>query len=122
MNTTVLVVLAVVVVVIAVGVFLYIRRRRSDNLRKQFGPEYKRAVDQYGDQRKAEAELAAREKRVRKLEIRPLAPEEQSRFTEAWKETQARFVDEPSQAVGEADGRSEERRVGEGCREVGAWK
>ena len=104
MNTTALVVLAVVVVVIAVGVFLYIRRRRSDNLRKQFGPEYKRAVDQYGDQRKAEAALAAREERVRKLDICGLTADEQSRFSDTWKRTQARFVDEPSRAVSEADG------------------
>ena len=104
MNTTALVVLAVLVVVIAVSVFLYIRRRRSDNLRKQFGSEYKRAVDQYGDQRKAEAALAAREERVRKLDIRGLTADEQSRFSDTWKRTQARFVDEPSRAVSEADG------------------
>ena len=38
------------------------------------------------------------------MEIRALAPEERNRFAEAWKRTQARFVDEPSRAVGEADG------------------
>src|SRR5438046_7333511 len=104
MQTTTLVIVGLVIVVIALVAYILLERRRSRNLRQQFGPEYKRAVNQYGDQRKAEAELAAREKRVRKLEIRALGPEEQSRFTEAWKETQARFVDEPSQAVGEADG------------------
>ena len=103
MNITWLVILAIVVVAIAVGLIVFMQRRRSENLRKQFGPEYKRTVDQYGDQRKAEAELAAREKRVRKLEIRALPSEEQSRFADAWKKTQARFVDEPSEAVGEAD-------------------
>src|SRR5205085_8055570 len=51
-----------------------------------------------------EAELAAREKRVRKLEIRSLTQEEQSRFADVWRNTQARFVDEPSKAVSEADG------------------
>jgi hypothetical protein len=96
--------LVVVVVVIAIGLFLLMHRRRSENLREQFGPEYERAVDQYGDQGKAEAELGAREKRVRKLHIRAVAPEERSRFADAWKKTQARFVDEPSKAVGEADG------------------
>ena len=106
MNTTTIIILAVVVVLIAIAVaaFFYFRRRRSENLRKQFGPEYRHAVDQYGDQRKAEADLAAREKRVRKLEIRALDPAEQSRFAEAWQKTQARFVDEPSQAVRDADG------------------
>ena len=106
MNTTALVILALVVVGIGIGIGLFVlmHRRRSESLREQFGPEYKRAVDQYGDQGKAEAELGAREKRVRKLDIRALAPEERSRFADAWKKTQARFVDEPSKAVGEADG------------------
>jgi hypothetical protein len=103
-STTALVILALVVVVIAIGLFLLMHRRRSKSLREQFGPEYKRAVDHYGDQGKAEAELAAREKRVRKLHIHALAPEERSRFAVAWKKTQARFVDEPSKAIGEADG------------------
>jgi len=92
----------IVIVVAAIGLFI-MRRRRSESLRKQFGPEYKHAVQQYGDSRKAEADLAAREKRVRKLDIRGLAPEERSRFEDAWGKTQRRFVDEPSQAVSEAD-------------------
>src|SRR4030095_1253300 len=104
MNTTALIILAAVVIVaIALAAFFYFRRRRSENLRKQFGPEYKRAVDQYGDQRKAEAELAEREKRVRKLDIRRLTNDEKNRFSDNWKQTQARFVDAPSPAVGEAD-------------------
>ena len=104
-NTTAIVTLTIVVVVIlvALGLILLLWRRRSRKLQEQFGPEYKHAIRQYGDARKAEAELAAREKRVRKLEIRPLTHEEQSRFAEVWRRTQARFVDEPSKAVGEAD-------------------
>jgi nitrogen fixation-related uncharacterized protein len=105
-NTTAIVTLTVVVVAIlvALGLIALLWRRRSRKLQEQFGPEYKHAVRQYGDARKAEAELAAREKRVRKLEIRPLRQEEQSRFAEVWRRTQARFVDEPSKAVDEADG------------------
>src|SRR5204863_7473894 len=68
-----------------------------------FGPEYQRMVSQVGDEKKAEAELVAREKRVRSLNIRTLTPEEQARFSEAWKKAQARFVDEPSRAAGDAD-------------------
>jgi hypothetical protein len=105
-NTTALVIVTVLVavIVIALGLIVLLWRRRSRKLQQQFGPEYKHAVRQYGDAHKAEAELAAREKRVRKLEIRPLTQEEQSRFAEVWRKTQARFVDEPSKAVGEADG------------------
>ena len=105
MNTTTIVIFAVVLAVILIALGLIVLwRRRSRRLQEQFGPEYKHAVRKYGDARKAEAELAAREKRVRKLEIRPLTQEEQSRFAEVWRKTQARFVDEPSKAVGEADG------------------
>jgi hypothetical protein len=105
MNTAAIVILVVVVAVIAIALgFVVTLWRRSRRLREQFGPEYKHAVRQYGDVRKAETELAAREKRVRGLEIRSLTQEERSNFAEVWKTTQARFVDEPSKAVGEADG------------------
>lgn len=103
MNTTAILLLVLIVVVIAVGAFLYWQWRRSAALKKKFGAEYQRAVGQFGGERKAEAELAAREKRVRSLEIRSLTPEEQARFSDAWKKAQARFVDEPSQAAAEAD-------------------
>jgi hypothetical protein len=103
MNTTAILLLVLIVVVVAVGVFLFLQRRRSDALRQKFGPEYQRAVGQFGDERKAEAELAAREKRVRSLKLRSLTPEEQARFSDAWKKAQARFVDEPSQAAADAD-------------------
>jgi type II secretory pathway component PulK len=102
-NTTAILLLVLIVVVIVVGAFLFWQWRRSAALKQKFGPEYQRAVGQFGGERKAEAELAAREKRVRDLDIRTLTPEEQTRFSDAWKKAQARFVDEPSQAAAEAD-------------------
>ena len=103
MNTIAILLLVLIVVVLGVGITLYLQRRRSDALREKFGPEYQRTVSQLGDERKAEAELNAREKRVRKLDIRALTPEERVRFVESWKRAQARFVDEPSQAAADAD-------------------
>ena len=103
MNTTAILLLTLIIVVIAVGVLLFLQRRRSAALQKKFGLEYQRAVGQFGDERKAEAELTAREKRVRSLQIRALTPEEQARFADAWKKAQTRFVDEPSQAAADAD-------------------
>jgi hypothetical protein len=41
---------------------------------KKFGPEYERAVQQQGSERKAEAKLADRLERVEKLNIRDLDP------------------------------------------------
>ena len=104
MSTTALVIIVLVAMAVAVGIFLYLRRRRSELLRKDFGPEYNRTLDELGDQPKAEAELAARKERVHKLEIRGLTAEERSRFADSWKRTQSLFVDEPSRAVGDADG------------------
>jgi hypothetical protein len=104
-NTTeIIFIVAVVIVALVAVAFLYIRRRRSKALREDFGSEYKHAVKKYGDKRKAEEELATRKDRVSKLEIRNLSAEEQSRFSDAWRKTQGRFVDEPSRAVTEADG------------------
>jgi hypothetical protein len=102
MNTTLIIVLVVLALLIVIGIVLYVRGRRSEQLRKQFGPEYDRAIDQYGGQRKAEEALVEREKRVRKLEIRGLTAEQQKQFADSWKATQALFVDEPSRAVSEA--------------------
>ena len=104
MSTAALVIIVLVTVAAAVGIFLYLRRRRSELLRKDFGPEYNRILDQLGDQRKAEAELAARKERVHKLEIRGLTADERSQFADSWRRTQSLFVDEPSRAVGDADG------------------
>ncbi len=72
-------------------------------IRQRFGPEYGRAVDESGNTRKAEAVLGDRVKRVERLQIRPLSPDEHARFASEWKTVQARFVDDPPGAVGAAD-------------------
>ena len=96
-------ILIVAVAVVAVVVFVFWRKRQTDTLRQRYGDEYDRTVGTIGNQRKAEQELMSREKRVEKLEIHPLTAEQIGRFTEAWRVTQAKFVDQPSQAVREAD-------------------
>jgi hypothetical protein len=91
---------ALAVVVIA---FVLMQKRRTDELRGKFGPEYERLVRQHGDTRHAESELADRVDRVRHLHITPLTPEYRNRFADAWRSDQARFVDDPKSAVVEAD-------------------
>jgi hypothetical protein len=80
------------------------RHRQSQHLRRRFGPEYERLVAERGDRAKAEAELRAREKRVDRLKIVPLPAAEAAKFSRAWSELQARFVDNPRGIVVEADG------------------
>src|SRR5205823_666653 len=88
---------------IAVAAGFFRRNRRTQKLREGFGPEYGRAVRTYGDRSRAEAELEARKERVEQLQIRPLSPEDQGRFAEAWRSVQARFVDNPAAATKDAD-------------------
>ena len=96
---------AAVILVIGVFAWLYMRRRRNmtADLRRRFGPEYDRAVREHGSERKAEAKLADREKRVEDLKIRDLDPMEHERFSKQWQSVQSRFVDSPKGAVTEAD-------------------
>jgi hypothetical protein len=95
-------IIAAVVIVLVIAALIAARRRR-ERLQERFGPEYDRQVDVSGNRRAAESELAAREKRRSKLEIRPLDPEARDRYLVSWREVQARFVDSPETAVGEAD-------------------
>lgn len=102
MDTTILLA-AAVVVLLAVVAWLLIERQRTDRLRSRFGPEYKRAVEDTGDRRAAEAELEARQRRVEALDIKELPIPERDRYAEAWRQVQSRFVDDPRAAVVDAD-------------------
>ncbi len=101
-NTTILIIAGVVLVLLLLG-WLFARRRRTDTLREHFGDEYQRTVETQGGRAKAEAELLEREKRAKKLEIRPLTPDENERFTNDWQASKALFVDSPAEAIGRSD-------------------
>lgn len=103
MDTNTWAVLAVVVLLLVVAGLLLTRKRRSERLHGRFGPEYERTVGAMGSRGKAEAELLARQKRVEKLQIVPLPPQEAERFRGAWERLQARFVDNPQAVLAEAD-------------------
>src|SRR5437773_10259533 len=92
-----------VLVVLALVVWAAMRKRKSAALASKFGPEYERAVAEAGKRSKAEAELEARAKRRETLRIHALTPADRERYLDLWRSTQARFVDSPAAAVGEAD-------------------
>ena len=100
-----LLILAAVLLLLLAGLAgLYMRRRStSAGLRQKFGSEYERAVREHGSERRAEAQLAGREKRIDALTIRELDPVERERFSKEWDAVQSRFVDSPKGAVAEAD-------------------
>jgi hypothetical protein len=94
---------AVVLALIAFAAWFFHQKKQSHRLQQRFGPEYVRTVDELGSQTKAELELKAREKRVERLNILPLAPSDAARFSEAWKVLQGRFVDNPKDVFVQAD-------------------
>jgi hypothetical protein len=103
MDTGLVIAIIVVLVLLALLAFFAGRQRRSRRLQDTFGPEYDRTVSQAGDRRAAEAELRERTERRERFDIVPLEPEARNRYIEAWRSTQAQFVDEPVEATREAD-------------------
>lgn len=90
------------VIVLAFTAFALASRHRHAHRRelaRRFGPEYDRMLQEKGNPALAERELDARAKRVRKLAIKELSDGERRTFTEAWRQTQERFVDTPLIAV-----------------------
>jgi len=98
--TTAIIIVVVIVIIIALGAFAETRRRRR--LKQQFGPEYDRAVADQNSALRAEAELTGRQRRVSKLNIRPLDDSARARYTADWMAIQEHFVDSPEAAVAEA--------------------
>ena len=98
-------ILAVVVVLVrvALAAWYFVQKWQSERLQQRFGPEYGRTVDALGSRAKAESELKARENRVGKLNIVPLAPSDAARFSQAWANLQGSFVDNPKEVVAQAD-------------------
>jgi len=92
-----------VVVVLGVVVWQALTRRRTERLRDRFGPEYDRTIGTAENRREAESDLAAREERRDRLEIRPLSQAARDRYVQSWQAVQAQFVDDPSVAVASAD-------------------
>jgi hypothetical protein len=104
-STTLITVIAGVLVLLALlaVVARIVSRRRSAALREHIGPEYARALAHHGDRARAEKELLARRKRLKKLEIEPLSSEQCERFDNTWSNVQQRFIDDPAGAVLDAD-------------------
>jgi len=102
-QLVVIVVILALVIVTAILWPIVARRKRSTRLRDQFGPEYDRTVLTMGDERKAQNELDGRRKHVETLNIRPLSATECERYLTDWKSVQSEFVDEPGQAIVDAD-------------------
>lgn len=105
MDSTYLIVIVVLVLVV-VGIILgpvFFLRKRSQKLHEKFGDEYDHTLETLGNDKQAQKELNERVKHVETLNIRSLSLDERKRYLADWAVVQSKFVDEPGQAIGEAD-------------------
>jgi len=104
-NTTYLIITVVLVLVIvgAILALVFSRRGRSKRLQDQFGTEYDHTVQAMGNEKKAQIELKERQKHVKALDIHPLSTTDHERYLADWAAVQSKFVDEPGQAIVDAD-------------------
>jgi len=93
------IVVVILILALAAAVAVSTRRRR---LQHQFGPEYDRAVTDQNSRLRGEADLANRQRRVRKLDVRRLSDESRRRYAAKWMIIQEQFVDSPQTAVTDA--------------------
>jgi len=98
-------IIVIVIAILAIGaaVWMYFQKKRTQDLRSKFGPEYDKAVDVHNDRALAESDLEKRAKRVAQFHIRSLREEERTRYAEDWRVEQSLFVDDPRTAVKHAD-------------------
>jgi hypothetical protein len=98
-TTAVVIVVVIIAIAVIIAITMTARRRR---LQQRFGPEYDRAVSEQESRFRAEAELTERQRRVRKLNIRPLSEAARTRYLAQWQDIQEQFVDAPEAAVTDA--------------------
>jgi len=96
------VILVLVIIGAVLGMF-FARRRHSEQLQKHFGPEYDHTVQALGGEKQAQTELEERQEHVKALAIRPLSETERDHYQADWIAVQSKFVDEPGQAIVDAD-------------------
>jgi hypothetical protein len=93
----------VAIAAVAFAAWALLQREKTRKLKDKFGPEYDRVIEQESNSRRAEALLDERQKRVAKYNIRPLTHEECDMYTARWRTIQEHFVDDPRDAVAQAD-------------------
>ena len=104
MPTWAWIVIVVVAALIVLGaIAAWMQQRKRTELKERFGSEYDRTVSERGERRAAEKELADRERKREQLDIVPLSADAQKKYAATWHDVQGQFVDDPADAVSEAD-------------------
>jgi hypothetical protein len=93
--------LAVAAGLVLLGVTLAfaVRHYRRAALKRRFGDEYARAVEEYGSEAAAVRALRAREARVARLPLHSLNDRQRNAIDQEWLKTRALFIESPLRAV-----------------------
>jgi hypothetical protein len=102
MGSLIWFIIIVVIVLAVVGLVMTAKQRRH-RLQERFGPEYDHSVETAGGRRAGERQLREKAARREELDIRPLSADARERYAEEWALVQEGFVDEPGDAVDQAD-------------------
>src|SRR5579871_4647138 len=98
--STAMIIVVIVASVIVIGSVticaLALMRRRE--LQGRFGAEYDRVIGASDNDLKAEAGLKERERRVRRLNIRPLTEAARGVYSDQWADIREQFADAPADA------------------------
>ena len=79
MTTAIIIIVLLILAAVAVVVWMRAQQaKRREGLQDRFGPEYDRAVDEHGDRKVAEKQLADTAARRDSIEVRPLEPAERT--------------------------------------------
>ena len=111
-------VMAALLILVAVGLTAIRRRKRAEQLRLLFGPEYDRAIRLYGDRRRAEEALEHRRKRLSDMHIHELSPADRDSFRAQWSAIQATSPADPAMTLDRADALLSDILRAEGCTTV----
>jgi hypothetical protein len=85
LNPITLILIVGVVLAIGVALWMYMAKKRTQQLRFKFGPEYDKAIGEHRDRGHAESEPQKRAERVAKFNIQPVRAEDRSRYAEDWR-------------------------------------
>jgi hypothetical protein len=95
-----------IALVFALVAFAMMRKRarvHHAELQARFGPEYERTVEMLGNEQLADKELSQRADRVAHFHFHELSAADRMRFSATWEHLQAKFVDQPAEAVTSAN-------------------
>ena len=103
MNNNTIIILAIAAVVLFALLGMVLARRKKTEQHGQMKDEYDLTVKTMGGEKQAKAELNERQKHVDAMTLHALDDSNHERYSAEWAVIQSNFVDEPGQAMMDAD-------------------